>query len=412
MPARRQFFRGHGAGATGLTPQPRSGARRMPEILYDFGVGRSDPGTFPTDALKAAAVRAIDTEARELNNYPGGLGHQGFREAMARRESEREGVTVDADHIVVTNGSMQGVTLSAEALQQQPGDTVIVEEFSYPGTLSAYRSLKLDMVGIPLDGGGMQMDALEDALRRLDRESRRPKFIYAISTYQNPTGFVMPRPRRLEMIDLARRFGVPIVEDNCYGDVHYEGPVEPAIYALDGDPNHIYLCSLSKILAPGFRLGYIHARPPMLDTILARRHDAGSNYFASAVVAEFYRDGIAAHAQVTTPPLRRKRDLLCRQLQATTAQLCAWSEPAGGLFIWVRVPDDVDRARLYDLALSRGVNYLPGAGFHYRAEDVPYLRLAFGHLTEEQIAQGIPILARCIREARTSNEPVGFNSLF
>ena len=220
MPARRQFFRGHGAGATGLTPQPRSGARSMPEILYDFGVGRSDPGTFPTDALKAAAVRAIDTEARELNNYPGGLGHQGFREAMARRESEREGVVVVADHIVVTNGSMQGVTLSAEALQQQAGDTVIVEEFSYPGTLSAYRSLKLDMVGIPLDGGGMQMDALEDALRRLDRESRRPKFIYAISTYQNPTGFVMPRPRRLEMIDLARRFGVPIVEDNCYGDVH------------------------------------------------------------------------------------------------------------------------------------------------------------------------------------------------
>ena len=197
-----------------------------------------------------------------------------------------------------------------------------------------------------------------------------------------------------------------------YGDVHYDGPIEPAIYALDADPNHIYLCSLSKILAPGFRLGYILARPPMLETILARRHDAGSNYFASAVVAEFYRDGIAAHAAVTTPPLRRKRDLVCEQLRSTAADICAWSEPPGGLFIWVRVPDDVDLAKLYGLAQSRGVNYLPGADFHYRGADVPYLRLAFGHLTEDRIEAGIPILARCIREARTSNEPVGFDSLF
>ncbi|MDE0366582.1 MAG: PLP-dependent aminotransferase family protein [Gammaproteobacteria bacterium] len=384
----------------------------MPEIPHDFGVGRSDPGTFPTESIKAAALAAIDTEAVELNNYPGSLGHSGFRAVMARRESEREGVGVDPDHIVVTNGSMQAVTLCAEALQQQPGDTVIVEEFSYPGTLSAYRSLKLDMVGIPLDGGGMKMDALEDALVRLEREQRRPRFIYAISTYQNPTGFVMPRARRMELIEIARRFGVPVVEDNCYGDVHYEGPVEPSIYALDDDPNHIYLCSLSKILAPGFRLGYILARPPMLETILARRHDAGSNYFASAVVAEFYRDGIAAHAAVTTPPLRRKRDLLCALLEANAADICAWSEPPGGLFIWVRLPADTDLAKLYSLALSRGVNYLPGSDFHYRAAEVPYLRLAFGHLPDTSIETGVPILARCIREARTSNEPVDVDSLF
>ena len=384
----------------------------MSELPYDFGVGRSDPGTFPTEAIKRAALAAIEREAVELNNYPGSLGHPGLRATMARRESEREGVAVDPEHIVLTNGSMQAVTLCAEALQERHGDTVIVEEFSYPGTLSAYRSLQLEMVGIPLDAGGMKMDALETALVLLDRENRRPRFIYAISTYQNPTGFVMPRSRRLELIELARRFHIPVVEDNCYGDVHYEGPVEPAIYALDDDPNHIYLCSLSKILAPGFRLGYILARPPMLERVLARRHDAGSNTFASAVVAEFYRDGIAAHAAVTTPPLRRKRDLVCEQLRSTAADLCAWSEPSGGLFVWVRVPGDTDLARLYDLSLSRGVSYLPGADFHYRGDDVPYLRLAFGHLADDRIEAGIPILARCIREARTSNEPIGFDSLF
>ncbi|MEZ5598310.1 MAG: PLP-dependent aminotransferase family protein [Pseudomonadales bacterium] len=277
----------------------------MTDIRYDFGSGRSDPETFPTEALKQAAVTVLDREGLEFTRYPGNLGHAGLRKVMAQRESDREGVPVNPDHLILCNGSMQAVTLTAEALQEAHGDTVIVEEFCYPGTLSAYRNLKLDMVGIQLDEGGMKMDHLESELRRLQGENRLPKFIYAISTYQNPTGFVMPRARRLEMINLARRFGVPIVEDNCYGDVHYEGPIEPAIYALDDDPNHLYLCSLSKILAPGMRLGYILARPPMLERVLARRHDAGSNTFAAAVVAEFYRNGISAHAAIANPYSRR-----------------------------------------------------------------------------------------------------------
>ena len=384
----------------------------MSEILYDFGSGRSDPGTFPAEALKKLVSRVIDQEAEALTNYPGNLGHRGMREAMANRESTREGVDVDPEHMVLTNGSMQGVTLTAEALQDDHGDAIILEEFSYPGSLSAYRSLKFDMVGIPLDEGGMRLDAMEAELVRLDKAGRRPKFIYAISTYQNPTGFVMPKARRQEMIELARRFEVPIIEDNCYADIHYEGPIEPAIYALDDDPNHIYLCSLSKILAPGFRLGYIYARPPMLDKILARRHDAGSNYFASAIVAEFYKHGIAEHAAVTTPPLKSKRDLVCEKLAEGAGDICAWSKPVGGLFIWVRIPDDINRKDLYELSQSRGFNYLPGISFHYKSANVPYLRLAFGHLTEDQIAEGIPILTRCIHESRTSNEPIGFDSLF
>lgn len=384
----------------------------MTEILYDFGAGRSDPGTFPAEALKAAAVKVLDEQAEAITRYPGGLGHTGMRQAMATREAERENVAVDPDHLILTNGSMQAVTLSAEALMEQPGDTVIVEEFSYPGTLSAYRSLKLDMIGIKLDEGGMRMDHLSDELARLDAAGRLPKFIYAISTYQNPTGFVMPKARRLEMIEIARRYNMPIVEDNCYADVHYEGPIEPAIYALDDNPNHIYLCSLSKILAPGLRLGYILARPPMLETILARRHDAGGNYLAAAIVAEFYRDGIGEHADYANKVLHRKRDLTTAGLQEYLEDVCVWSNPVGGLFIWVRVPEDVDNKKLYASAQAAGLNFLPGTAFHYQNKPSAFLRLAFGHLTEEQIVEGIPVLARCLREARTSNEPRNFDSLF
>ncbi len=384
----------------------------MADILYDFGTGRSDPSTFPAAALQAAAVKVIEEQAEELTQYPGGLGHAGLRRAMVRREGEREGVEIDPDHLVLTNGSMQAVTLTAEALQEDKGDTVLVEEFSYPGTLSAYRSLKLEMVGIRLDEGGMRIEHMEEELARLEREGRRPKFIYAISTYQNPTGFNMPAARRSQMIELAARYQVPIIEDNCYADVHYEGDIEPAVFALDNNPNHIYLGSLSKILAPGFRLGYVYARPPMLEKILARRHDAGSNYLAAAIAAEFYKNGISEHAGVTNPVLHNKRDLTLSGLRETLDDICTWSTPAGGLFIWVRVPDDTDRPKLYELAQQNGVNYLPGVSFHYANRNKPYLRLAFGHLTEQQIEAGIPVLARCIREARTSNEPRQFETLF
>ena len=386
--------------------------KRLPEIIYDFGSGRSDPGTFPKAALQKAAVAAIEKEAVALTNYPGNLGHSGLRAAMAQRESEREGVTVDPNHIVITNGSMQAVTLTAEALQNAHGDPIILEEFSYPGTLSAYRSLKFDMHSIPLSEQGMRLDLLEERLSSLDRSGRKPKFIYTITTYQNPTGFVMPKANRLRLIELARAHDVPVIEDNCYGDVHYEGPVEPALYSLDDDPNQIYLCSLSKILAPGFRLGYLLARPPMLERILARRHDAGSNTLSAAIAAEFYRNGIWDHANYANDALKVKRDLLFDKLNEELDDICVWSKPVGGLFVWMRLPDDVDRKKLYQLSQSRGFNYLPGPAFHVETKNVPYLRLAFGHLTLEQIADGLPVLARCIRETRTSNESRDFDSLF
>ncbi len=384
----------------------------MTDILYDFGTGRSDPSTFPVAALQAAASKVIAEQIEPLTNYPGGLGHEGLRIAMAKRESEREGVPVDPDHIILTNGSMQAVTLTAEALQESKGDTVIVEEYSYPGTLGAYRSLGYEMHGIGLDEGGMRMDQLADTLEALDKKGRLPKFIYAISTYQNPTGFVMPKARRLEMIALAARYEIPIVEDNCYADVHYEGPIEPAIFALDNNPNHLYLGSLSKILAPGLRLGYVLAQPPMLDKVLARRHDAGSNVLAAAIAAEFYKDGITKHADVSNPVLKDKRDLLLDGLGEHLSDICVWSKPVGGLFVWLRLPDDVNLKKLMGEAEARGVKYLPGISFHYAFAKAPYLRLAFGHLTPEQITAGVPALAGAIQACRTSNEPVDFQSLF
>jgi 2-aminoadipate transaminase len=383
----------------------------MADIKYDFGSGRSNPETFPVEALQKAATDVIGREISELNDYPGKLGFKPLREAMARRESEREGVEVDPDHIVLTNGSMQGVTLCGEALAER-GDSIIVEEYSYPGTLAAYRSLGLDMTGVRLTEHGMCLETLERELDRLASSGKPARFIYTISTYQNPTGFTMPKQHRLELIELARRFDVPVVEDNCYADVYYEGELQPALYALDDDPRQVYLCSLSKILAPGLRLGYFLAKPPMLDTLLARRHDAGSNTLAAAIVAEFYKDGVWTHTRHGNEALLVKRNQVLGLLEQELDDLCVWSHPEGGLFIWLRMPDDVDRRELWRRTQEAGFAYLPGVAFHFQNADVPYLRLAFGHLSEQEIAEGIPVLASCLRQSRTSNEPMASSSLF
>jgi len=373
-------------------------------MIYDFAVGRTNPATFPLEAFSRSATRAIERDFALYANYPGELGHEGLRRLMAKRESEREGVPVDHDRIALTNGSMQAVTLVAEALIARQDDIVITEEFTYPGTISAYRNMGIRMLGLPVDDEGMRPDALERALEELARKGTPPRFIYTEATYQNPTGTTVPRARRLEILALAKRFGVILVEDNCYGDVHFEGEKPPAYYALDDYEQQIYICSLSKILAPGVRLGYLMAPPALFRRVLDRRHDAGSNTLAASIVAEYLEGRVWAHCAEQNDAFKQKRDRLCTALETHVGDSCRWSAPAGGLFLWLRLPDDTDRQRLQALAAERGFRYAPGRVFQVDNEDVPYLRLAFGHVPDAMIDEGIPVLAECIRAARTSNE--------
>ena len=377
---------------------------------FDFAVGQTNPETFPIEKVQQAAVAAIAADYAQLTSYPGKLGHVGLRTVMAQRETDREGVEVNADEITLLNGSMQAVTLTAEALTK-PGDTVICEEVTYSGTIGAYRSLGIDMVGMPVDEDGMRVDLLEAKLDELG-EARKPKFIYALTTYQNPTGTNLSLERRHQLIEIAEARSIPIVEDNCYGDVHYDGPKPPSLYALTDYENIIYMCSLSKILAPGMRLGYIYAKPKLLETILARRHDGGGNYLAAGVVAELYRNGLWSLTEELNESLKVKKNLVVDGIREAADGVCVSSNPSGGLFVWVRFPDDVDQAKLLQLTSERGFYYASGANFHIHAKQIPYLRLAFGHVPDDDIRDGIPVLIQCLREARTSNEKPSFSTLF
>ena len=367
---------------------------------FDFSTGTTNPETFPTEALAEAAARTVRSHGVELNTYPGSLGHEGLRCLMAKREFDREGVRIDPERIALTNGSMQAVTLVAEALCKGRDDVVVMEEYCYSGTISAYRGLGIDMIGIPLDGRGMRTDALQAALERLRDEGRPPRFLYVLATYQNPTGSVMPLERRIELLRIARAYRCIVVEDNCYGDVHYEGEKVPALYALDDGPRQVYLCSLSKIFAPGVRLGYLTASSPELfDRIVERRHDAGPNTLAAAVTAEYLGERLWEHVEMANRALREKRDAMLEALEAELGNTCSWSRPPGGLFIWVRLPDGSDVDRIEALAAEREVSFSQGTLFHVEGGGGPFIRLAFGFARVPDIHEGIARLARSIEAA-------------
>jgi len=380
--------------------------------VYDFAIGQTNPETFPVDAFRDAAIAAIEEEHDAFNRYPGGKGHAGLRQLMAERESQREGVPVDPEMIALMNGSMQAVTLAGQALMQAPGDIVITEEYTYSGTISAYKGIGLTMVGVAMDEQGMRMDALADTLQKLQRSDQKVRFIYTLTTYQNPTGTCMPLSRKKQLLEIADRYQLPIVEDNCYGDVHFDGAKVPSLYALDDSERQIYIGSLSKIFAPGVRLGYLLARKPHFNNIVGQRFDAGSNYFAAAVLAQFYKKGIWEHCDVANPVLRHKRNLVCELLNDTLADFCVWSIPVGGLFIWVRLPEDIDMDKLRQVAAANNFYFAAGKDFHVDSKQVPYLRLAFGHVPDDLIKKGIPVLARSIAAARTSNSARDFETLF
>lgn len=367
--------------------------------MIDFSVGMSDPASFPVDELAEAAALAVREVGESFAYYPGAYGHPGLRQLMAERESAREGYAYDPEHIALTNGSMQAVTLVAQALMKAPGDVIVAEENTYSGTIKAYLGVGATLEGVPVDHQGMQVDELDRTLSRLHHRGTPPVFVYTIPTYQNPTSAVMPLERRHQLLEVCRRHGALIVEDNCYADVRFEGSVPQALYTLAEGEGVVYLGSLSKIFAAGVRLGYLIAKPPLIDSIVAKRFDNGSSTLAASVCAAYLRDNLWEHIERQNDALRAKRDALVQSLEDHLGDSCSWLHPVGGLFLWLRLPDGLDLDRLVELGAKNGVGFARGSNFHIHYTEIPFIRLAFGHATVDQIREGVARLGKSVREA-------------
>lgn len=368
---------------------------------FNFSSGMPDPATFPSRALAEAAARVLPRAGATLVRYPGAYGDSSLREIAAERMRRNHDLEIPIDHFVLTSGSMQAIGLVAQALAR-PGLPIITEEFTYSGTLGAFRKYEADLVGVPLDADGMRIDALEATLDRLGREGRPPAFIYTIASHQNPTGTMLSVKRRHQLLELARAHGVLIVEDDCYADVLFEGTAPPAIYRFAEPGEVLYIGSFSKILGPGVRLGYFIAPEPLQGRISRYKIDGGTNGLAAMIVAEFFREHLWEHVRTVCAAVQAKRDAMLAALERHLGgePEVSWSRPCGGLFLWLRLPDATDTRRLQELARARGVQFAAGRSFDAADRDVKYLRLAFGYEAVEAIPEGVARLAEALREAQ------------
>jgi 2-aminoadipate transaminase len=380
-------------------PPPAAKWKGLPR--YNFTGGNNDPDGIPLDDLVAAADAVLKREGRTLATYGLASGPQGYRplrEFLAAKLKQTAGIACTYNDILIVSGSLQALDLVNGVLLER-GDTVIIEQESYQGALQRLKRRGINAVGIPLDGGGMRMDALADALADLKQRNIRPKYIYTIPTVQNPTGTVMSEERRRELLRLAEEYGVPVFEDDCYADLTWDGKRPPAIHAMATTGNVIHIGSFSKSIAPALRVGFIVARWDMLARMLALKTDAGSGALEQMVLGEFCAPQFAQHVPQLTRGLRAKLDTLMESLNAQFGTAAEFEDPKGGIFLWVKLPDQVDTLKLYQPALAAGVAINPGPEW---STDAAYsrsrMRLCFASPSHEDIREGVALLAEVCRK--------------
>ena len=364
--------------------------------------GHNDADSVPVDKLVAAAATALKREGRTLANYgldSGPLGYRPLREYIAGKLGRDAGIRCSADQVLITSGSLQGLDLVNHVLIA-PGDTVIVEHATYGGTITRLKRCGANIVGVPVDGEGLSSRALAATLVELKGRGVRPKFIYTIPTVQNPTATVMSEGRRREILDLAKAYGVPVFEDECYADLVWGGTRPPAMRGLAGDDHVIHIGSFSKSVAPALRVGYLVADWPVMSRILAIKNDGGTGALEQMVLAEFCREHFDEHIVALRKALRRKAEVLMDALRASFGTAATFDDPAGGIFLWIRFPDVVDTTRLAQVALQAGIAVNPGAEWMTDAGiGQRCIRLCFAHPSEQVLRDGVARLAEvCRRE--------------
>ena len=380
---------------------PAPAARWTGLAKYSFVGGNNDPEQVPVDGLIEAASAVLGREGKTLATYGLAHGPQGYRplrEFLSAKLKRDAAINCTADDILIVSGSLQALDLVNATLLSR-GDTVIMEQDSYQGSLNRLTRLGVNAVGIPLDREGMRIDALETALTDLKRRGVTPKYIYTIPTVQNPTGTIMPEARRAELLRLSQDYGVPVFEDDCYADLIWDGKRPPAIHAMSKNGGVIHIGSFSKSIAPALRVGFIVAPWEMLSRMLALKTDAGSGALEQMVLAEYCAPHFAAHVPKLTRGLRAKLDTLMEALNEQFGTAAEFEAPKGGIFLWVKLPDHVDTLKLYQAALAAGVSINPGPEWSTsKAHAYSRLRLCFASPSHEQIREGIAVLAEVCRK--------------
>jgi 2-aminoadipate transaminase len=369
-----------------------------PEVISLAG-GLPDTGAFPKETLAAVMGRIARESSAEALQYGPTEGLAGAKECIVEVMAA-EGIRADPDDMIVTAGGQQVIDLVARALID-PGDVIVAEAPTYPGAVPVFSSYQADVVQIEMDSDGMRVDLMEEALDRLDREGRRPKFIYTIPTFQNPAGVTMSLARRRRLVELANQRELLVLEDSPYGLLRYEGVPQPTLRELDGGVYVMYLGTFSKILSPGIRLGWVLAPPPVLEKINLGKQaaDLCSSTLSQLMVMAYFeqadwRDYIGTVAET----YRARRDTMLDALAEHFPAQAEWTHPSGGLFIWATLPDFIDTTDLLARALRDNVAFVPGAAAYLDGRGHNAMRLNFSAVDEGDIREGVRRIGKVVAE--------------
>jgi 2-aminoadipate transaminase len=372
-----------------------------PDII-SFAGGLPAPELFPVEALGRAARDVLAEDGPAALQYGVTEGYEPLREWICRHLELAVGIKASPDRVLVTSGSQQGLDLVAKTLVD-PGDTVLVENPAYLGALQAFQSYQARVIGVPGDEQGMRT---EELARILESMPSPPKLLYLIPNFQNPSGTSLSAARRLEVVEIAARRGVPVLEDDPYGRLRYSGQDAPALSAAPGARAMVYLGTASKVLAPGLRVAWLVARDRVFfERLVAAKQaaDLHTSTFTQRVVCRYVLQpgALESHIDRLRSAYARRRAAMLQALERHLPGGCAWTRPDGGLFLWVTLPPSVDAGKLLVKAALRKVAFVPGEPFWVGEPARNTLRLNFSNASEERIGEGVRRLGALIGEELT-----------
>ena len=367
----------------------------QPDII-SFAGGMPAPELFPVEQMMEASMAVLKENGRAALQYSSTEGLPRLREQIAERMLAKNNIHTDKDHILVTSGSQQGLDFSARVFLN-PGDVVLLESPSYLGAVNAFKACEPKFIEVPTDDGGMVMSELEKILATTERV----KMIYVIPDFQNPTGRTWDLERRHQFMDIINKYEIPVVEDNPYGELRFEGEYLPALKSMDTKGLVVFLGTFSKILAPGYRLGWVCADGEILAkyNFLAQAASLQASTEAQLVVSKFIdMYDLDEHVAAIKDCYRKRRDVMMATMEREFPEEAKFTHPNGGLFTWVELPEYINTNEMAKECLKRNVAYVPGDGFFPDAGHNNCIRLNYSCMPEDKIEKGMTILGQVIKE--------------
>jgi 2-aminoadipate transaminase len=366
---------------------------QMPDVI-SFAGGLPAPELFPVREFEEACAHVLRTDGQKALQYSPTEGFVPLKEALAEKMNKYE-IACEPHNIMLTNGSQQALDLLGRVFID-PGDVIITGAPTYIGALQAFKVYRPRIVGVPVDDEGMQVDALEEILKR-----EKPKFIYVLPNFHNPMGVTITLERRIKLVKLAAHYGIPIIEDDPYGELRFEGEDIPPIYALHKQ-NVIYLSTFSKILAPGIRLGWIVGPEGVIRKIVLAKqaNDLHTGTFVQMITHDIMKRGILrAHSKELRKVYGERRHIMTCSMDEFFPNGVRWTRPAGGLFMWAITPEHISTMKLIDRAVEKKVAFVPGCVFYPDESVDNTMRLNFSNAQPDMIREGIKRLGSALTEA-------------